>query len=74
MSFFEDIGYRVMQKERMRRLEREGRAGDSLGFTNRPDLNNPWAVPPLAPLAWVALALLAVVALVLMFVAVSKPM
>ena len=74
MSFFEDIGYRVMQKERMRRLEREGRAGDSLGFTNRPDLNNPWEAPPLAPLAWVALALLAVVALVLMFVAVSKPM
>jgi hypothetical protein len=42
MGLFTNIGYERLAKERQARFIREGRAGESLGFTNRPDLNYPW--------------------------------
>jgi hypothetical protein len=42
MSIFEDIGYNIWAKEREKRFIKEGRAGENLGFYNRPDLNDPW--------------------------------
>lgn len=42
MGLFTDISYSILAKERRERYEREGRAGESLGFINRPDLNHPW--------------------------------
>lgn len=42
MGLFTDIGYDLLAKQRRERLIREGRANESLGFINRPDLNYPW--------------------------------
>jgi hypothetical protein len=42
MGLFTDIGYARLAKQRKERFIREGRQGESLGFYNRPDLNDPW--------------------------------
>jgi hypothetical protein len=42
VGLFTDIGYARLAKQRKERFIREGRQGESLGFYNRPDLNDPW--------------------------------
>lgn len=50
MGLFTEIGYRRLAAERKARFIREGREGESLGFYNRPDLNNPWDEKEAKPL------------------------
>lgn len=51
MGFFTEIGYARLAAERKARFIREGRYGESLGFVNRPDLNDPWSEDA-RPLSW----------------------
>jgi hypothetical protein len=61
MGLFSDVGYELLARERRKRFEEEGREGESLGFYNRPDLNNPWGEES-APMNWpVSIALFVLV-------------
>jgi hypothetical protein len=61
MGLFSDVGYELLARERRARFEREGREGESLGFYNRPDLNNPWGEEP-PPMNWpVSIALIVLI-------------